>query len=74
MTDSAEAEKVNRESMCDEAIYHFIEDSKKENGNIILLSGDFNEPSHLDWSEKIKDLWDHHGTIVRWSRNDNILY
>lgn len=48
VTDSAEVEKANRESMRDEAIYHFIEDSKKENGNIILLGGDFNEPSHLD--------------------------
>lgn len=66
VTDSAEVEKANRESMRDEAIYHFIEDSKKENGNIILLGGDFNEPSHLDWSDNTKDLWDHHGTVVRW--------
>lgn len=66
VTDRIKVEKANRESMRDEAIFHFIEDSKKEKGNIILLGGDFNEPSHLDWNEKTKDLWDHHGTIVRW--------
>lgn len=66
ITNGTEVEKANRESMRDEAIYHFIEDSKKEKGNIILLGGDFNEPSHLDWNEKTKDLWDHHGTIVHW--------
>lgn len=66
VTNGIEVEKANRESMRDEAIYHFIEDSKKEKGNIILLGGDFNEPSHLDWNEKTKDLWDHHGTVVCW--------
>lgn len=66
VTDGLEVEKANRESMRDEAIYHFIEDSKKEKGNIILLGGDFNEPSHLDWNEKTKDLWDHRGIVVRW--------
>lgn len=66
VTDGLEVEKANRESMRDEAIHHFIEDSKKEKGSIILLGGDFNEPSHLDWNEKTKDLWDHHGAVVRW--------
>lgn len=64
--DSKEIEKANKESLRDEAIVGVIEDVKKENGNIIILGGDFNEPSHLDWEEKTKDLWDHNGTTVRW--------
>lgn len=64
--DSKEIEKANKESLRDEAIVGVIEDVKKENGNIIILGGDFNEPSHLDWQENTKDLWDHNGTTVRW--------
>lgn len=66
VVDAAEIEKANNESMRDEAIRLVIEDSRNEKGNIILLGGDFNEPSHLDWQENTKDLWDHHGAVVRW--------
>lgn len=50
------------------AINVFIDDSKQETekGNIVIIGGDFNEPSHLDWTEETKDLWDHNGTIVEW--------
>lgn len=64
--DSREIEKANNESLRDEAIRGVIEDVENEKGNIILLGGDFNEPSHLDWKENTKDLWDHNGTVVRW--------
>lgn len=64
--DAVAIEKANNESMRDEAICHVIEDARKEKGNIILLGGDFNEPSHLDWKENTKNLWDHNGTVVRW--------
>lgn len=64
--DAAEIEKANNESLRDEAIIGFIEDAQKEKNNIIILGGDFNEPSHLDWQENTKELWDHNGTVVRW--------
>ena len=64
--DVAVIEKANNESLRDEAIRHVIEDARKEKGNIVLLGGDFNEPSHLDWNESTKNLWDHNGTVVRW--------
>lgn len=64
--DSAEIEKANKESLRDESIIGVIKDVKNENGNIIILGGDFNEPSHLDWQENTKKLWDHNGTIVNW--------
>lgn len=56
--------------MYDETIHHFIENSKKEKGSFILLSGDFNEPSHLDWSEKTKDLCGPSKSIIRSVRTE----
>lgn len=66
ITDKTTIEKMNNESMRDEAIRHVTEDAMKEHGNIILLGGDFNEPSHLDWGEREKNLWDHRGAVVKW--------
>lgn len=66
VVDPAEVEKANNESLRDEAIALVIQDIQHEKGNIILLGGDFNEPSHLDWKENTKDLWDHHGAVIRW--------
>lgn len=66
VTDEGEIERVNNESLRDETIRGVIEDAEKEEGCMILLGGDFNEPSHLDWTESTKDLWDHNGTVVRW--------
>lgn len=64
--DVAEIEKANNESLRDEAIVGFLEDARKEKNSIVILGGDFNEPSHLDWTENTKNLWDHNGTVVRW--------
>lgn len=36
-------------------------------GRIVVLGGDFNEPSHLDWIRETKDLYDHHGLIIPWT-------
>ncbi len=59
---------VNRESFRDDAIKDLITDARKEKekGHFIFVGGDFNEPSHLDWTEATKDLFDHNGTIVAW--------
>ncbi len=59
---------ANRMSQRDEAIAAFREDAKKEieNGSLIILGGDFNEPSHLDWQADTKDLRDHNGLVLNW--------
>lgn len=66
--DNASIEKANKESLRDEAIEGVIADAMKEKakGSLILLGGDFNEPSHLDWMENTKDMRDHNGTVIRW--------
>ena len=46
-----------------------IEQAKKDRaaGYTIILGGDFNEPSHQDWTEETKDLYDHHGFVIPWT-------
>ena len=66
VTDNRAIEKAGRESTRGEGLQAVLADADTEKGNIILIGGDFNEPSHLDWNEKTKDLWDHNGTVVNW--------
>jgi len=69
ITDKIEVEKVNLASQREEAISAFIIDAKKEikENRIIILAGDFNEPSHLDWIEETKNLFDHNGLVMPWN-------
>ena len=57
----------------DEAVRAIIEDARNQKADFFLLGGDFNEPSHLDWGEDTKNLWDHNGAIVPWSCS-SLLY
>lgn len=61
--------QVNDASLRDDAIRNFIAEAKNDiaEGIIVILGGDFNEPSHLDWTRETKDLFDHHGLIVPWT-------
>lgn len=61
--------EVNDRSLRDDAIRCFIAESKKDiaEGKIVLLGGDFNEPSHLDWVRETKDRYDHNGLIIPWT-------
>lgn len=33
----------------------------------IIMGGDFNDHSHLDWTEATKDLYNHGGAVVNWT-------
>lgn len=61
--------EVNDRSQRDDAIRKFVKAAQKDiaEGTIVLLGGDFNEPSHLDWIRATKDLYDHHGLIIPWT-------
>ncbi|NIG56843.1 endonuclease/exonuclease/phosphatase family protein [Chitinophaga sp. Cy-1792] len=65
----------NRASSRDEAITAFLQAAKADinQKHIILLGGDFNEASHLDWTAATKDSFDHHGMIVPWTCSE-MLY
>ena len=68
-TSIAEVLIRNDKSQRDDAIRNFIADGKKEieRGSIVIIGGDFNEPSHLDWIRETKDLYDHNGMIIPWT-------
>jgi endonuclease/exonuclease/phosphatase family metal-dependent hydrolase len=58
----------NAASQRSAAIRLFIEDAQKEiaKGHLVMLGGDFNEPSHLDWIMANRNLYDHNGLVVPW--------
>ena len=68
ITDTSIIAADNLKSERDEAQYAFLSDAEKERklGRIVLYAGDFNEPSHLDWTEATKDLYDHNGVVMKW--------
>ena len=52
-----------------EATKVFIKDAQKESkqSRFVIFAGDFNEPSHLDWVESNKELFDHHDVVINWT-------
>lgn len=64
-----EVMKVNVASQRDDAIRMFIAEAKKDlaNGYSVIIGGDFNEPSHRDWIEANKDMYDHNGLVIPWT-------
>lgn len=38
-----------------------------QKGRRIVIGGDFNEPSWMDWQADTKDLYDHRGFVVPWT-------
>jgi hypothetical protein len=68
VTDTVLIAKDNLKSQRDEAIDAFIIDSKLERSKdrIVMLGGDFNEPSHLDWTKATSKLFDHRGVVMPW--------
>lgn len=59
---------ANRLSQRNGTIQSFIKDAGKEidKGHLVILGGDFNEPSHLDWQADTKDMRDHNGLVINW--------
>ncbi|WP_430809918.1 MULTISPECIES: endonuclease/exonuclease/phosphatase family protein [unclassified Carboxylicivirga] len=68
VTDTALIAAYNNQSMRDEAIRAIIADAseEREKGRLVMLGGDLNEPSHLDWVSATKDRYDHNGVVMQW--------
>ncbi|TKG97007.1 endonuclease/exonuclease/phosphatase family protein [Puteibacter caeruleilacunae] len=58
----------NNLSQRDDAIKAFVAAADKDisAGRIVILGGDFNEPSLLDWTDVCKYERDHNGVSVEW--------
>ncbi|MCM1301430.1 MAG: endonuclease/exonuclease/phosphatase family protein [Alistipes senegalensis] len=70
--DSEAVLRMNRASTRDEAIAAFLEEVSHEQADLILLAGDFNEPSHLDWTDATRAMWDHNGCAVCWDCSEQL--
>lgn len=59
----------NVRSRRDDAVERFIAAAAADRrmGRTVILGGDFNEPSHLDWTAATANMFDHHGFIVPWT-------
>src|SRR5690625_875887 len=52
-----------------------VADAQEEKGagRLVIMGGDLNEPSHQDWVEETKDLFDHNGTVIPWQTTENLV-
>lgn len=68
ITDEQEVLAANRLAFRDETIRAFIEEVQTDMlaGRPVIMGGDFNEPSHLDWQADTRNLWDHNGAVIHW--------
>ena len=71
MNDAESVLAYNRQSRRGPAITDFLAFGQKERiaGRAVILAGDFNEGSHLDWTEKAKDFAGHYGAVLRWDNS-----
>lgn len=71
VTDINKILAYNLTSGRDETIRAVVDHAAARTEPIVLL-GDFNEPSHRDWTGKTKNLFDHHGTVVPWNSTTSL--
>jgi hypothetical protein len=69
ITDLGLIERLNEASGRTKVTRTVLADAAKERakGRLTLMAGDFNEPSHRDWTRRTRNLFDHHGAVVEWS-------
>ena len=41
-------------------------ETQQAQGRFCIFGGDLNQPSHLDWTEATKGLYEHNGCVVAW--------
>ena len=68
ITDVSVISQVNRASGRYQAVQKAMDDAATERakGRSVLLGGDFNEPSHLDWTARAANQHDHRGVVMPW--------
>jgi endonuclease/exonuclease/phosphatase family metal-dependent hydrolase len=60
----------NNESWRDEAIADFVAFAETlPQSSQLVLCGDFNEGSDLDWTERAKNEWGHYGAVIPWDNS-----
>lgn len=61
----------NRKSRRNQAVTDFLAFASAERaaGRAVIFAGDFNEGSHLDWTERAKDFAGHYGVALPWDNS-----
>jgi endonuclease/exonuclease/phosphatase family metal-dependent hydrolase len=73
ITNISELHALDLASGRDEAITSFISYARTIPASTpILLLGDFNEASHLDWTAPMANLYDHHGVVIEWGNSKRL--
>jgi len=72
--DVAAIQNYNDQSQKDEGLRAFLKyvDEKVSADTPIILAGDFNDGSHLDWTQRAGNMFDHHDLVIPW-RNSVML-
>ena len=70
-SDAAAVLAHNRQSRRGPALAAFLAFAEKERaaGRVVMLAGDFNEGSHLDWTEKARNFAGHYGAVLPWENS-----
>lgn len=71
VTDTTIIRAQNLGSQRDEQIGAFLDYIAKETRPVIL-TGDFNEPSHLDWTARQATMFDHNGVVYEWTTTTSL--
>ncbi|MGY4099228.1 endonuclease/exonuclease/phosphatase family protein [Nocardia sp. R16R-3T] len=68
VTDPAVIQRINAASGRPEVISDFLADAKAEiaDGASVIMGGDLNEPSLLDWTPATANMFDHNGVVSAW--------
>merc|ERR1719215_1305975 len=73
VTDVRQLQMMDDASSRGQALWDFVNHAVQLGGGMpIILAGDLNEGSHLDWTEATKDLYGHNGVVIPW-RHSKIL-
>lgn len=72
VTDPEQILKYNLRSERDEQIKAYLKAVGNDKRPLLLL-GDFNEPSHLDWVDATRDLFDHNGVKIEWNCSKELI-
>ncbi|MFI0976249.1 endonuclease/exonuclease/phosphatase family protein [Streptomyces sp. NPDC021093] len=69
ITDTALIMRLNEASGRTAVTRTVLADAARERrrGRLTVMAGDFNEPSHRDWTRRTRNLFDHHGAQIEWS-------
>lgn len=73
--DAKKLHAMDEASARDDALRAFVDYVQEQQlkKRAVILAGDFNECSHLDWTEATRDLYSHNGVVIDW-KNSKMLH